>query len=96
MKPVTSPHKRERLEARITPEQKALFLRASSLTGQTLSDFVIGSAQQAAAEAIRRHQVMELTARESEAFAEALLNPPVPNETLKAGAGRYQKLVDRR
>lgn len=95
MKATTSSQKRERLEARITPEQKELFQRAASLTGRSLSDFVIGSVQEAAAEAIRSHQVLELTARESEAFASALLNPPEPSEALRAGASRYRKLVVR-
>jgi uncharacterized protein (DUF1778 family) len=33
----------ERLEARISREQKALFQRAAGLHGRTLSDFVIAS-----------------------------------------------------
>ncbi|MDP2660838.1 MAG: DUF1778 domain-containing protein [Dehalococcoidia bacterium] len=96
MKATTSFQKRERLEARITPEQKALFQRAASLTGRSLSDFVIGSAQEAASEAIRSHQIMELTARESEAFALALISPPEPNEPLRAVASRYLKIVERK
>ncbi|MDO8674425.1 MAG: DUF1778 domain-containing protein [Dehalococcoidia bacterium] len=96
MKATAASQKRERLEARITTEQKALFQRAASLTGRNLSDFVISSALEAAAEAIRSHQIMELTARESEAFASALLHPPEPNETLREAAGRYRRLVDRK
>lgn len=95
MKARASSRKRERLEARITPEQRALFQRAASLTGRSLTDFVVGSAQAAAVEAIRTYQIMELTARETEDFASALLNPPEPNEALRAGASRYRKLVAR-
>ncbi|MDP2663452.1 MAG: DUF1778 domain-containing protein [Dehalococcoidia bacterium] len=83
------------MEARITPEQKALFQRAASITGRSLSDFVVASLQEAATEAIRSNQVLELTERETQAFASALLNPPAPNEILRAGAGRYRELVDR-
>lgn len=96
MKAAASALKRERLEARITPEQKELFQRAASLTGRSLSDFIVASLQEAAAEAIRSYQVLELTERETQAFANALLNPPEPNEALRAGARRYRKLVDRR
>ncbi|MBI3977406.1 MAG: DUF1778 domain-containing protein [Chloroflexi bacterium] len=89
MKTGLKPGKRERLEARVTSEQKALFQRAADLSGRSLSDFVIRSVQAAAEEAIRTHQVLELTARETEAFVAALENPPAPNERLRAAARRY-------
>ncbi len=38
--------KPERLEARLTPEQKALLQRAADLSGRTLTEFVIIRAQQ--------------------------------------------------
>ncbi|MDP2935478.1 MAG: DUF1778 domain-containing protein [Dehalococcoidia bacterium] len=95
MKATASSHKRDRLEARITPEQKALFQRAAGLTGRSLTDFVVVSVQAASAEAIRTHQMMELTARETQTFAAALLNPPEPSEPLRTGASRYRKLVNR-
>jgi len=82
--------KRERLEARLTPEQKALFQRAADLAGRSLTDFVIGSAQAAAEETIRTHQVLELTTRETALFLAALRDPPVPNERLLAAADRYR------
>ena len=81
--------KPERLEARLTPEQKAILQRAADISGRSLSGFVISSAQAAAEETIRTHQVIELTARESEQFVNALLNPPPPNERLRAAAARY-------
>ena len=83
--------KRERLEARVSAEQKALLQRAADLQGRTLSDFIIGSAQRAAEEIIREHTVITLTAQDSRAFVEALLNPPAPNERLRAAAARYKQ-----
>jgi uncharacterized protein (DUF1778 family) len=88
----TTTAKRERLEARISPEQKALFQRAADLTGRSLTDFVVSSVQAAAEEAIERHQVIRLSARDSLIFAEAILNPAEPNEHLRAAAERYRKL----
>ncbi|MDQ2741172.1 MAG: DUF1778 domain-containing protein [Chloroflexota bacterium] len=85
--------KRERLEARITPEQKALFQRAAALAGRSLSDFVVGSALAAAEETIRNRQVITLTARDSLTFAEAIVNPPAPNENLRALAERYREFT---
>ena len=44
--------KEERLEARVTPEQKKLIARAAALRGFSVTEFVVASAQQAASEAI--------------------------------------------
>jgi uncharacterized protein (DUF1778 family) len=84
--------RRERLEARVTPEQKALFQRAADLTGRSLTDFIVSSAQIAAEEAIERHHVINLSVRDSLIFAEAILNSAEPNENLRAAAQRYREL----
>ena len=47
----------ERLEARISPEQKQLFERAADLQGRSLTEFVVRSTQEAAQEAIRDHNL---------------------------------------
>lgn len=79
----------ERLEARITPEQKAVFLRAAQLQGRTLTDFVIASLHEAAVRTIEEMQMIRLSSEDSRVFAEALLNPPSPNEKLREAARRY-------
>jgi len=42
--------KQQRLEARFTPNQKRLIERAAALRGTTVTEFVVASAQQAAAD----------------------------------------------
>lgn len=85
--------RRERLEARVTPEVKALIQRAADLTGRGLTDFLVSSARTAAEETIRTHEVIRLSARDSAAFVEAFLNPPEPNEKLRAAAEDYRRFV---
>lgn len=85
--------KRQRLEARISPEQKALFERAAALSGQTLTAFVVDRLQTAAEETIRTHEVIKLTPEASIQFVEALLDPPEPNERMRAAAERYRRFV---
>jgi uncharacterized protein (DUF1778 family) len=87
------PQRRERLEARLSPEQKALLERAAALEGRTLSDFVVSNAQAAAVETIRRYELIALTARDSLAFAEALATPSAPTEQLRAAARRHRALA---
>jgi uncharacterized protein (DUF1778 family) len=83
----------ERLEARISRDQKALFQRAAELQGRTLTDFIIASVNDAAVRVIDEAQTIRLSAKDSRAFAEGLLNPREPNARLKAAAQRYLKLV---
>jgi uncharacterized protein (DUF1778 family) len=85
--------RRERVEARVTAEQKVVLERAAALQGSTLSAFVISSAEAAAEETIRRHEVMTLSARDGEAFVRALLDPPAPNENLRDAARRHRDLL---
>ena len=83
--------KTARFEARITAEQKTLFLRAAALTGRSLTDFVVASAQETAVRTVREHEAMTLSARDREAFVSALLNPPTPGKRLRKAALRYKK-----
>ena len=85
--------KGERLEARISKEQKELFQRAADVQGLTLTDFMISSMQNAAVRAIQEHEMMELIGRDREVFIEAILNPPEPSERLRAAAQRYKQAM---
>ncbi len=88
--------KRERLEARLTSEQKALLQHAADLQGRTLSDFVLENVLRDAQEVIREHEVIRLTAEDSRIFMEAVLNPPAPSARLRAAAARYLSDVEER
>jgi uncharacterized protein (DUF1778 family) len=80
----------ERLEARITAEQKTLIERAAALQGRTVTDFVLTSVQEAARRAIAEHQQLELSVRDSEAFVDALLHPRPVNARLRETVRRYR------
>ena len=90
-----SPVRNERLEARISAAQKDLFLRAAELQGRTLTDFVIASVHDAAVRTIEDMQSIQLTAQESRAFVDSILNPREPSPRLKAAAQRYMKALGR-
>ena len=68
-----SNYKSERLEARITTEQKRQFQHAANLMGRTITDFVISSLQEAATKIIREHEVIKLSIRDQKAFIQTLL-----------------------
>lgn len=88
-----SPRRAERLEARVSREQKKLLERAAALEGRSITDFVVASAQAAAVETIQRHEVITLTGRDSLAFTQALMHSPAPNEHLRVAARRHHDLI---
>lgn len=85
----------ERLEARVSKEQKDLFLRAAELQGRSLTDFVIASAQQAAIDTVRTHDALVLSERDRQAFVSALLAAPAAGKRLEEAARRYRERTGR-
>jgi len=80
-----------RLEARVTTDQKALLQHAATLSGRTLSDFVVASAQEAAAKLIQEHETIRLIRKEQIAFVTDLLNPSAPSARLRKAAAKYRQ-----
>jgi uncharacterized protein (DUF1778 family) len=83
-----------RLEARLPASVYALLKRAAELQGRSLTDFVVSAAQDAARLAIEQEEILRLSADDQRCFAEALLDPPVPNEALKRARRLHQDKVD--
>jgi uncharacterized protein (DUF1778 family) len=83
----------DRIDARLPSETKEIIERAAFLSGVTLSDFVVSRAYEAAVSVVNRHEGWVLNREQSKAFVAALLNPPEPNEALKAAAARYKSVV---
>jgi len=83
--------KEGRLEARVTPDQKRLIERAAELRGATVTEFVVASAQQAAARTISEYESLTLRGEASEVFVKAVLQAAAPNATARAAARRYRK-----
>jgi uncharacterized protein (DUF1778 family) len=87
--------KNQRLEARLTPEQKHLIARAAALRGFTVTEFVVASAQQAASQALKDFELLTLHDSGRDVFVNALLNPPAPNQAARSAAKRYKKEMAR-
>jgi len=78
----------ERLEARVDAEQKTFFQRAAALRGVSLKEFMVASMREAAIRTIEEHELV-LSANEQQIFVDALMNPPEPNDALRAAARDY-------
>jgi uncharacterized protein (DUF1778 family) len=84
----------DRFDTRLPKEQKEYFQYAANLGGfRTLTEFIIFSAQQHAAQIVEKHQAILASKRDREVFFAAMMNPPKPNNKLKKAALRYKKAV---
>lgn len=82
-----------RLEARISADLHAMLKRAAELEGRTVTDFVVAAVQDAAQQAIAKVGVIQLSLRDQERLARALLVPPKPVPALKRALTRRRKLL---
>lgn len=87
--------RQERIEARLTAEQKEIIARAAALEGMSTSSFVVQRAVASATETLERHELLRLSASDSRRIADALLDPPEPTPDLVAAIARYRTATSR-
>jgi uncharacterized protein (DUF1778 family) len=85
--------KRDRMHLRLDAKTKRKLERAAAYEETSISDFVLENAVAAAERVIDSHEKISLSARDWDAFYDALLNPPEPNAALKKAARRYRERV---
>lgn len=83
----------ERVEARIAPEALELVRRAAEIEGRSVSDFVVGAAQEAARRTIEQAQIIRLAVEEQQRFADLLLAPPALPPAMARAAKAHKKLI---
>ncbi len=83
--------KRDRLQLRVDSHDKAVLQRAAEYRRESVSRFVLSSALSTAERVIREHEVETLSSSDWQVFFDALVDPPRPNETLKAAFRRYRQ-----
>lgn len=81
----------ERLDARLTREEKELVETAARMRGTSSSDFVRMAVKEAALNIIREYEQITLAEKSRKVFVEALLSPPKPNEKALAAVNRFKR-----
>lgn len=89
----TRTRKIERIEARLNPDQRRRIEYAARLRGTSISDFIVTSADDAAARTIQQHEMWVLADRDRDVFVKALLHPPAPSARMKAAVRRYKQQI---
>ncbi len=74
--------KMDRIDLRITREQKELLARAASLSGVSMSSFLVNNALDQAKRIIVKSETITLSDRDRDLFYSILKNPPKPNKNL--------------
>lgn len=85
-----------RLEARIPIQVYDQMQRAARLRGLTLTGYLIATAGEDAKRVVEDAEIMRLAREDQIRFAEALINPPKPNERLARAAKLHAELIERR
>lgn len=89
----TSAVRRARVHLRMDGRAKRTLERAAAYEETTVSRFVLSSAMAAAERVIESREKIILPATDWDTFYDALLNPPEPNEALRAAARRYRERI---
>ena len=77
------PARRDTLNLRIRPEDRALIDRAAQLAGKTKTDFVLEAARRAAEDALLDRTLFVVGPEAFDAFRARLDEPPRANEKLR-------------
>ena len=89
--PRTAHVKHDRMHLRLDGQDQAHLERAAAYAETSVSKFVLTNAVDAAARVIKERERVTLSPIDWEAFYDALIDPPEPNDRLRAAARRYRE-----
>lgn len=83
----------ERLDLKLKKDQKDLIKKAADITKTSMSAIVLDAALKFAMKIVMKDRVSILIKEDSEAFIEAITNPPEPNQYLKDSFKEYREVI---
>ena len=91
--PVATASRSERIDLRLPADQKRLIEQAASLSGQTVSSFILNLTIWHAREVVRENAVIELSDRDWDRFLAALNDAEAkPGPALRRAAKRHKEI----
>jgi uncharacterized protein (DUF1778 family) len=84
--------KKQRIDLRLTDDDKTIIEEAAALSNQTITQFMLSSASERAAEVIEQHRRLVLSEESWNLVMDAISNPPQPNDKLKRATKRLQDM----
>ncbi|KKI42998.1 type II toxin-antitoxin system TacA family antitoxin [Obesumbacterium proteus] len=86
--------KKQRIDLRLTDEDKNAIEEAAAMSNQTITQFMLTSASERAAEVIEQHRRLILSDESWNLVMDAISAPPAPNDRLKRAAKRLQSMEE--
>ncbi|MGG5836153.1 MULTISPECIES: DUF1778 domain-containing protein [Enterobacteriaceae] len=84
--------KKQRIDLRLNEDDKSMIEEAAAMTNQSISQFMVSTASERAAEVINQHRRLILNEESWNLVMDAISNPSAPNDRLKRAAKRLQNL----
>ena len=84
--------KKQRIDLRLNEDDKHMIEEAAAMTNQSISQFMVSTASERAAEVIDQHRLLLLNEESWNLVMDAIINPPAPNDRLKRAANRLREL----
>ncbi|ELZ5871159.1 DUF1778 domain-containing protein [Salmonella enterica] len=84
--------KKQRIDLRLNEDDKHMIEEAAAMTNQSISQFMVSTASERAAEVIDQHRRLLLNEESWSLVMDAITNPPAPNDRLKRAANRLREL----
>lgn len=84
--------KKQRIDLRLNEDDKHMIEEAAAMTNQSISQFMVSTASERAAEVIDQHRHLLLNEESWNLVMDAIINPPAPNDRLKRAANRLREL----
>jgi uncharacterized protein (DUF1778 family) len=82
--------KHNRVDLRISPDEKELLEKAASIKGLSLSSYVVSNCLEAARRDIETYHECVLSDEDRDLFLYLIENPPEPNQALKSAMARFK------
>ena len=83
--------KTNRIDLRVSREQKEILETAASIKGVSLSAYLLANCLQIAKADLAEHQKLVLSERDRDLFLSLIANPPKPNQSLVAAMQEFQQ-----
>lgn len=84
--------KKQRIDLRLSDDDKSAIEEAAAISNQTITQFMVASASQRAAQVIEQHRRLILNEESWTRVMDAISNPPEVNDRLKRAAKRLQNM----
>ena len=84
--------KKQRIDLRLNEDDKHMIEEAAAMTNQSISQFMVSTASERAAEVIDQHRRLLLNEESWNLVMDAIINPPAQNDRLKRAANRLREL----